>query len=377
MRCFVGASLCIGVVTVLALAQPPGAKDVAPSPLLKAVTAPAGQVRVRVPLAEGEMNAIRMNARIPNPKKRGESIECTAALDTMNKNVVTSRMLEKWGFPKPQNGMIVLPELWLVGNQLGGKTGKDSDVLVRVINLRFDVIEASPEGSDQLFGADLLVNMWDMLRSAGRPHEARFHFPERFLDVTVPAIAVKRPGNGEELEPPAEVQVDPKRVSVACPLALQPGLSFVSASINGQSSFINPNGKMQGITPYLASGTHGGNGVIMNIGMARALKLDVDLTKEPVKGMSTDRRLRLIEYTLKELRVAALGGPALKTPQELVFTDVPVWIEVTESEPGLWIGFPFLAKHFHDGVLALSADGKATMHGRVLPELVQERRAKK
>src|SRR5207253_1983564 len=107
------------------------------------------------------------------------------------------------------------------------------------------------------------------------------------------------------------------------------------------------------------------------------LKLDVDLTKEPVKGSSTDKRLRLIEYTVKEMRFGTTTGPGLKTPQDLVFTDVPIWVEVNESEPMLWIGYPFLAKHFKDGELAMTADGKATMHGRVAPEVVQAPRAKK
>src|SRR5207248_1852841 len=103
-----------------ALAQP--AKD---SPLLKPVAPPTGLVRVRVPLAEGMTKAIQMKAQVPNPKKKGEVIEAAAALDTAGKSVITAKMLDKWGFPRPTNNTIVLPELLLVGNQLAPKpTGK-------------------------------------------------------------------------------------------------------------------------------------------------------------------------------------------------------------------------------------------------------------
>ena len=352
-----------------ASAQPP--KD----PLLKAVTAPAGQVRVRVPLTEGEKLAIQMRGQVPNPKKKGEYIDCSAALDTMNKSVVTSKMLEKWGY-KPMGMTFVLPELLLSGNQVGAKSGK-TDLFFRVQNLKFDVVEMSPDGTDQLFGADMIVNLPDVLRSASRTHEARFNFPDRFLDMSVPQMAVKRPGTGDELLPEPTPSDDPKLTVVACPLSLTPGLSFTGSSINGQDTFTMPSGKVQPVTPFLASATHGGSGIIMNIGMARALKLDVDLTKEAVKGSSTDKRLRLIEYTVKELRLGTMTGPGLKTPQDLVFTDVPIWIETTESEPMMWIGYPFLVKHFKDGVLAYTADGKAAMHGRVAPELLQAPRVKK
>jgi hypothetical protein len=289
--------------------------------------------------------------------------------------VVTAKMLEKWGY-KPAGMNFVLPELLLSGNQLGMNGGK-TDLFFRVQNLKFDVVETAPDGTDQLFGADMMVNLTDVLRLASRTHEARFHFPDRFLDVNVSPMALKRPGTGDELLPDPQPADDPKLVPVACPLGLTPGLSFTSASINGHDSFTNPNGKPQAVTPFLASSTHGGNGIIMNLGMARALKLDVDLTKEPVKGSSTDKRLRLIEYTVKEMRFGTMTGPGLKTPQDLVFTDVPIWVEINDSESMLWIGYPFLAKHFKDGVLAMTPDGKATMHGRVASELVQAPRVKK
>ena len=188
--------------------------------------------------------------------------------------------------------------------------------------------------------------------AAGRPHEARFHFPDRFLDITVPPAAVKRPGLGDDPVPDPTPSDDPKLVPVACPLALTPGLSFTGASINGLDTFLNQNAKPTPVTPYLASGTHGGAGIIMNLGMARALELDVGLTKDPVTGMSTGKKLRLVGYTLKEMRFAALSGPGLNTTEDLVFTDVPILVEVNESEPGMWIGYPFLVKHFKDGVLA-------------------------
>ena len=104
---------------------------------------------------------------------------------------------------------------------------------------------------------------------------------------------------------------------------------------------------------------------------------DNEQNDDEQEGMSTGKKLRLVGYTVKEMRFAALTGPGLKMPQELVFTDVPILVEVNESEPGMWIGYPFLAKHFKDGVLALTADGKATMHGRVAPELLQASRPKK
>ena len=92
-----------------------------------------------MPLAEGEMFAIRMKVRVPNPKKKGDVIEATAALDTMNKNVVTAKMLEKWGY-KPAGNAFALPELFISGNQIGSKMAKVI-LLFRVPNLKFDVVE--------------------------------------------------------------------------------------------------------------------------------------------------------------------------------------------------------------------------------------------
>jgi hypothetical protein len=368
-----GAAASVG-----STAQPPRDKDGA---LLKAVAPPAGQSRVRVPLAEGPMKAIQLRVQVPHPRKKGEATDATAGLDTLNRCVVTTKMLETWGYPTPAGKTFVLPELLVVAHQLAPKpAGKGTDVLVRVQNLKFDVLDAAPDGGGQILGADMLLFLPDLVRAtAGRPPETRFHFPEKFLDLTVPPAAVRWPGTGEDLPAAAEpeAKADPNLVVVACPLNPTPSMAFTSGSVDGIDTFQTPDGKTHAVTPLLSSVTHGGSGVIMNIGMARALKLDVDLTKEAAVGMSTEKRLRLIEHTVKELRVGALTGPGLKTPRELVFADQKIWIEVTESEPALWIGYPFLVAHFKDSVLAYAADGKATLHGRVNPDLVKDPRPKK
>ncbi|HJZ55232.1 MAG TPA: hypothetical protein VKE74_09750 [Gemmataceae bacterium] len=376
MRCVFGVVL-LGALGALAPQLGASSAQPAKEPLLKAVTPPAGQVRVRVPLAEGMTKAIQMRAQVPHPKKKGETIEITVALDTINRSMVTAKMLENWGYPAPTGKTFVLPELLIVGNQLAPKSAKGSDVLVRITNLKMDVIEAAPDGGSQLFNADMVMLLPDLLKVASRPAEPRFHFNERFLDLTIPPTLVRRPGTGEEPMPEPEAPPDPKLATVACPLSLTPGLSFTSASVNGTDTFHMPDGKTHTVVPMLASCTHGGNGVIMNIGMARALKLDVDLTKDATAGMSTDKKLRLIEYKLKELRVGVLSGPGLKVAQELVFTDIPIWIEVIDSDPGLWIGYPFIATHFKDAVLAITPDGTAKLHGRVNPELIKDPRPKK
>src|SRR5881227_2184911 len=91
-----------------ALAQPP--KD---GPLLKPVAPPGGMVRVRVPLAEGMTKPLQMRAQVPNPKKKGEVIEAAVALDSAGRSLVTAKMLDKWGFPRPAANTVVLPELLL------------------------------------------------------------------------------------------------------------------------------------------------------------------------------------------------------------------------------------------------------------------------
>ena len=53
-------------------------------------------------------------------------------------------------------------------------------------------------------------------------------------------------------------------------------------------------------------------------------------------------------------------------------------MEVLDSEPRLWLGFPFVTAHFQDAVLAYAADGKAAaLHGRVSPDRLQDPRPRK
>jgi hypothetical protein len=360
----------IGVVllgAVGALAQP--AKD---GPLLKPVAPPSGMVRVRVPFTEGMTKAIQMKGQVPNPRKKGEVIDASVALDTAGRSVVTVKILEKWGYPRPANNTLVLPELLLVGNQLAPKlAGKGTDVLVRLTNLKLEVRDTAPDGGDQIFGADMIVFLPDLLKSAAKPPEPRLHFADRFLDLTVPPAAVKRPGTGEELPTEPEAKPDPTLAVVACPLNNLPSLSFATGSVNGMDTYVGPDGKPHPVVPILSSVTHGGSGVLMNIGLARALKLDVDPTKATVGGMTTNKKLQLVEHVVRELRLGVLTGPGLKTPQELVLTDLPIWVEVNDSEPALYLGYPFITAHFKDAVLAITPDGTAKLHGRVNPELLK------
>jgi hypothetical protein len=367
------------LAAIVAMAPQLGATSAQPvkEPLLRAVTPPAGQFRVRIPLAEGNDKAIQMQARVPNPKAKGDRSEITVGLDTINRSMVTTKMLEKWGYSAPPGKPFVLPELLIAAHQLAPKPTKTSDVFLRVTNLKLDVLEAAPDGGGQLFNADMILLLPDLLKVATRSAEPRFHLHERFLDLTVPPAAVRRPGTGLELMPEPDTPPDPKLAVIACPLNPTPGLSFTSASINGIDTFQMPDGKIHRVTPLLSTGTHGGSGVVMTIGMARALKLDVDLTRDASPGMTTEKRVRVIEYKLKEFRVGVLTGPGLKTPQELVFTEFTIWIDVVDSDAGLWIGYPFITRYFKDAVLAISPDGTAKLHGRVDPEHIKEPRAKK
>src|SRR5438105_2832229 len=105
-----------------AAAQPPKEKD-KDTALLKPVTPPAGQNRVRILLSEGSNKAIQCKAQVPTPKgKKGDATDAMIALDTAGRSIVTGKMIEKWGFPMPAGKTFILPELLVVANQLVPKT---------------------------------------------------------------------------------------------------------------------------------------------------------------------------------------------------------------------------------------------------------------
>ena len=76
--------------------------------------------------------------------------------------------------------------------------------------------------------------------------------------------------------------------------------------------------------------------------------------------------------TVKELRIGLQTGPGFKTPRDLVFKDVTVWVDKNDSGHMIWLGPEFLRGRFKDPVYACGPDGAWKFYGRLKPEDLQE-----
>lgn len=362
MRTAPSLTLLIALAGVASLA--PAADD--PPPLLKAVTPPAGSVRARVPVKEDKNTLMQFNALIPKPQgKKGETIEVKVLIDNHPSTASVARKTwEKWGFEVPNNRTGVLSELLIPGAQLAPKPTKGWDVEARFANLKLEIVEP-PKGADPFFGCDMVLSLNDLTKGADRAYEPRIHFADRFIDLTVPGAALRRPNTGDDAPAEPGVTGDPGLVAAAGPFVQRGWQVFAFASLNGLTAYKSPDGKAETVNVAVSTiMNYPAPGIVVSVNTARGCGVEF----QPPKAGDWDTA----EGTAKELRLALFTGPGLKAPKDFVLRDVKVVVRNDKTAAYVYLGPRFVEEYFKDGVYACGPDGVWRLHGRVKPDLLED-----
>jgi hypothetical protein len=355
----------------LALAAATAAAAADPAPLLKPVAPPAGQVRVRVPVAEDKTTFMQFKAVVPTPKgKDGKTAEAKVMLDTLPLTpVVTLKTWERWGFEVPPNRTGVIPELVIPAGQLAPNLPKGRDVELRLTNVKVEIREPGM-GQDPTWGHDLRLSLRELTKGADRAAEPRVYFADKFVELTAPAAAVKKLDAGPDALPDPAVDPDAALVPVAGPHTAQtqqlPPV-FAFASVNGHTAYKTAAGKAETVNAGVASTFNwwGGSGVMLTMNTARGC--GVELTDE-----KADDGGKAVVGKVKELRLGVLTGPGLKAPRDVVLKDLKVFVSDDESAAYVLLGTRFIEDHFADAVYGCGPDGAWRFHARVKPDLLQD-----
>lgn len=351
--------LSVALLAVLgSLGAAAGAAE--PVPLLKPVTPAGGAARVRLPVAEDAQTFAQLRGAIPNPKKKGETVAVKVLIDTLpNVGRVSLKTWKDWGFEVPANRQGVLPELLITGTQLGTKGAKGGDVEFRATNIKLSIVEP-PAGSEAALGCDLWVSVRDLTGGTDRTAEARYHFADRFLELTAPGAAVKKLNTADVVVPEPKA-TEGELVPVAGLHALRGGIpTFGFAAVNGRSEYTTPAGKAEKVNAMVSSITnYAAPGIVMTLNTARGC--GVELEKQPADGETVTGKV-------KEFRLALLTGPDLKAPKDFVLKDVTVAVVDEKTMAAVWLGPRFVEEYFADGVLGCGSDGVWKLHGRVKPD---------
>jgi hypothetical protein len=256
----------------------------------------------------------------------------------------------------------MLPDLTLTGTQIAPKAVKGSDAQIRVGPIRVAVVEEEANKSDQITGTDLILTLGELTAKSGRSADPRLFFTDRFLDVNFPPGVVKQPGTGEDPEPDPVSEAKPDLTVFAAPMTNRAAPLFTHATVNGMDVVTLGAGPAPlriylDTTQYIESIA----GVIVNIGAARPLGIDVDLSKG---------RYHLTRA--KELRLGVQTGAGFKTAKDIVLTNVPVFVDTFASEAQAYIGSRFIREYFPDAVFVHDAEWNPKLYGRVKPELLAE-----
>lgn len=356
-------------ITVVAV----GAQE--PAPLLKPVTPAASSTRLRLATSEDKPVFFHINARIPDPKKSDKSFEITVAFDNQpGKAHVALKKWKSWGFEVPANRVGLLPELIIPASQLAPKLTKGGrDAEYRISNIKVEIIEPPADG-DTILLCDLLLPMSDFTRAASdRAFETRIYFPDKFVEFTAPNATVKRLGTGDEKPLPDPAITPDKDLVVATgPTTLYYGTpTFAFASIDGQQQYKLPSGKTETVNVGIGTTMNWQDGLLMTTGMARGCGIKIEDAKD-LKGIGTGFDATVGRGKIKELRLAFMTGPNLKTPKDLVLKDVSVIVDKNNSEHFMWVGPRFIETHLADAVYACDSTGVWRLHGRIKPELLQD-----
>ncbi len=344
-----------------------------PGPLLKPVTPPKDTTRVRVQTSEENPIFYHFAAQIPDPKNKDKMIDVVVAFESLpGKSYVSAKKWKSWGFEVPANRTATLPELIITGSQVLPKLSKGRDTVVKVTNIKVEIIE--PTGDiDTVLLCDMLLPMNDLTKGADKAFETRMYFGDKFMEFTVPNTAVKRLGTGDDTPlPEPAVSPDKDLLVVAGPTTLARGVpTFAYASIDGQAQYKLPEGKFETVNVGVSSTMNWPDGILMTIGTARGLGITIEEGKD-LKGIGAGFDAMVGRAKLKELRLGLVTGSNLKVPKDLVLKDVTVIVDKNNSSHFVWIGPRFLDTHFTDPVYACDTAGIWRLNGRVKPELLMD-----
>jgi hypothetical protein len=365
-------ALLVPSLCLLAAIAAPAADG--PAPLLKPVTPSGGYLRVRIPVTPGYPKTMSFNAQLPNGKKKGELINATVALETLpGQSYVAAKKLESWGYDVPKNKEFLLPELLLPTAQIAPKVNKGgTDVTVRLTNVKLTVVESPAGKDDTIFSCDMSLSATGLYAGHEKAMEPRLSFADKFLELTVPAAVVKRPGTDALKIPEPTGKPDATLVPAAAPLVNRGGTPAIAyAAINGRESYKTPDGKVIPVSIAVSSITNMPSGVLVTVGLQRGCKIEADQTAKSLEGIGVEGRPEFMPGKIKELRIGLVTGPGLKTQKDIVIKDLPVMVDKNVSEGYMLIGQKFIDTYFPDGVYAADA-GVWKLHGRVNPELLAD-----
>lgn len=340
-----------------------------PAPLLRPVVPGPDRVRVRIATSEEKGGFLHLAGQVPTANgKKGETVDIRVAFEVRpGRAVVAAKKWQNWGYEMPANKIGILPELFISGVQLAPKPpGGGRDVEVRFGGLRVEIVEP-PGNADTVLGCDLLVSLSDLTKQTDRLYEPRLYLVDRFLELSVPAGAVRRLGTETGLAADPGVNPDPKLVPAMIPTATRGPAVFSYAAVNGQSIYRTPDGKEQPVNVMVSSTTRSPGGIIMTLGAARGCGIEIEKGKD-IAGKGTSFETNMARGKVKELRIGLQAGEGFKSHRDLVLNDVTVWVDKNDSDHMIWLGPEFLRAQFKDAVYGCGLDGAWKLYGRVMPE---------
>ena len=372
-----------GLAVVFAAALASSAAD-EPAPLLKPVTPAGTNLRVRIPVTPGFPKVVSFPAKVSNGKQKSALLDVNVAYDALpNPSYVSAKKLESWGYVVAKGAReFVLPELHIAAAQIAGKMGKGndkgSDVVIRLTNVRLTVIPETAAKDDTIHFNDMTLSPTTFFQGGERTMEPRLSFADKFLELTVPATLVKRPGTDDVSAPEVTVSQDAKLVPAVGPTTVRGSMpAFTYASINGQDSYKKPDGKtVVPVNVAVSSITNMSDGVMVTLGLARGVKIEFDQAAAGQAATGVEGKSEFLPGKIKELRLGLLTGPGLKAQKDIVIKDLPVMVDRNQSEGYMLIGQKFLDTYFTDAVYTNAGDAWK-LYGRVDPELLFDIKTRK
>lgn len=332
----------------------------APPQLVKPVVPARAAVRARIPIAEDQRTAMQLKAQIAGPK--GKMIDVTVLLESLPQTgTVSLKKWKEWGFEVPADRVGVIPELIVAAAQVAPKPAKGRDIEVRLANVKVNIVE--PPGGGDANAFELFLSLGGLTGGAERRFEPRLHFADKFLELTVPATAVKRLSAGDATSPDPQATADDKLVPAVGTMQANGYPVFAFASVNGYTRYTAA-GRVEAVNVGVSStSNYAPPGILMTVNTARGC--GVEMENLPGDG-------EIVPGKVKELRLAVLTGAGLRAPKDFVLKDVTVHVNSDRSQPFVWLGPRFVEEYFADGVYGCGSDGVWRLHGRVKPAFLED-----
>ena len=294
------------------------------------------------------------------------------AIDTQpGKSYVAGKTVEAWGYEVPKNKEFFLPELLIPAAQVGPAPKKGGrDVLIRLTNVKFQVVETPVSAMDKIYSCTLSLSSADLYKGAERAMEPRLAFADHFLELTIPAAGLKRLTTDDTPLPDVTADATPALVPAAGPTVVRGAPVFAYAAVNGLESYKLASGNSVPVNVGVSAITNWSTGVVITIGLARGCKVEMDQGASAGTGTGADTKTEMIPGKIKELRLGLYTGTGLKVQKDLVLKDVAVVVDKNASDGYVWLGPKFMETYFKDGVYACGTDGVWKLNGRCDPELL-------